>query len=68
MLTKQLFQFPNEGENFTISVREMPSREDQEDLKAIVDKRYKKAQRAFCQSLIASCEEKVLLKNKSSLN
>lgn len=68
MFTKQSFQFPDDGENFTINVREMHSWEDQEDLKAIVDKRYKKAQRVFCQSLIASYEENSLLKNKSSLN
>jgi hypothetical protein len=68
MFTKQSFQFPDEGKELTTSVREMPSREDHEDIKAIVAKRYEKAHRAVCRNLIASYREKFLLQYGNSLN
>jgi hypothetical protein len=68
MFTKKSFQFSDDGKKFFTRGWERPSRADHEDFKAIMDKRYKKAQRAVCRSLIASYQEKFLLQNQSSLN
>lgn len=68
MFTKKSFQFSDEGKKFITRVWEMPSREDHEDFNAIMDKRYKKAERTVCRNLIASYQEKFLLQNESSLN
>jgi hypothetical protein len=69
MFTEQSFRLPDEGKKFTTKVWEMPFREDHEDFKAIImDKRYKKAERAICRSLMVPCQEKFLFQNESSQN
>jgi hypothetical protein len=67
MSKKQPFALPDAVTKFTDSVREMSSRQDNRDLKAI-DERYKRAERFICDSLIKSFEERYPLKNEISQN
>jgi len=51
MLAKQSFQPDDKGQNITTKQREISLQNDQEDLKSIIDKRYKQAIRQVCRSL-----------------
>jgi hypothetical protein len=68
MSKKQPFALPDAVTKFTASVREMSSRKDNEDFKAITDEKYKRAERFICESLIKSFEERYPLKNEISQN
>lgn len=62
------FRLPDEGKKFTAKVCEMSCREDHEALKIIMDKGYKKAERAICRSLTAPCQAEFFFQNAGSQN
>jgi hypothetical protein len=59
MDTEQSFLFPDEGKKFSTKPWQwaIPFQEDRENF----DERYKKAEMAFCQSLMVPYQEKFLL-------